>query len=254
MISSRMSAESITVIVAALLVGSVSKAITGFGLPLVAVPVMATFIGVETSVVVMVAPIIYSNLALMREFRDTAPVRGLWTSIAVGFAGIMLGTWILKTLEQEVLALVLAAWIGIYLLGQLVHVELPVRAARNSWWLITAVGLGGIFQGATGIGGPIVVTMLHAMQLERRQMLFSLSAVFGAYAVAQIAAMSMLDLFTRERLIMSLVAMVPVVIGLPIGLWLGRRISVRAFNLCVLFLLAILGVKLAYEGVTSLGI
>ena len=254
MIVFNMSAESIIVIVAALLVGTVSKVITGFGLPLIAVPVMATFIGVETSVVVMVAPILYSNAVLLREFRDAAPVRGLWAAIAAGFAGIVFGTWILKTLDQEVLSLVLAGWIGVYFISRLVDVELPLRVARDSWWLMSAVGLGGVFQGATGIGGPIVVTLIHAMQLERRQMVFALSAVFGSYALAQIAAMFTLDLFTQERLILSLGAMIPVVMGLPLGLWLGERISVRAFNLLILVLLAILGVKLAYEGATSLGV
>ena len=48
MIAPAMPVESLIVVVAALALGAVGKAITGFGLPLVAVPVMAAFIGVET--------------------------------------------------------------------------------------------------------------------------------------------------------------------------------------------------------------
>jgi len=248
-----MTVESIIVIVAALLAGAVSKAITGFGLPLVSIPVMAAFLGVETSVVVMVAPVVYSNLVLLREFRGAPAVRGLGRAIAVGFAGIALGTWLLETLDPGVLALVLAAWIGFYLVGQLTRVDLFGRVSRHGRLLVGAVGLGGICQGATGIAGPIIVPAMHAMRLERSQMVFAMAAVFGAYGVAQAVAMGIFGLFTKERLLLSLVATVPVVIGLPIGLWLGRRISAPAFNRCVLALLAIMGLKLAHDGAAALG-
>ena len=57
-----MSIESLAVVIAALLVGTLGKAITGFGLPLFAVPAMAAFIDVQTAVVVMVLPSTLSNV------------------------------------------------------------------------------------------------------------------------------------------------------------------------------------------------
>ena len=60
-----MSIESLAVVIAALLVGTLGKAITGFGLPLFAVPAMAAFIDVQTAVVVMVLPSTLSNVWLM---------------------------------------------------------------------------------------------------------------------------------------------------------------------------------------------
>lgn len=255
MIAPAMSVESLIVIVAALLIGSIGKAITGFGLPLIAIPVMAVFIGVETAVVVMVIPATYSNVVLLREFRGSvARLRGLWLAIGIGLAGIAIGTWLLKTLEPGILSLVLSGWIGVYLLTQISGINVPVRIARGRGVLSATIGIGGICQGATGIAGPIVVTMLHAMKLERPVLVFAFSAVFFAYGVAQIASMAVLGLFTWERFIQGLIALIPVVIGLPVGLWLGRRISARAFNICVIVLLSVMGLKLAHDGIAVLGL
>jgi len=248
-----MTAEAIVVILAALLIGTVSKAITGFGLPLVAIPVMAAFIGVETAVVVMAAPSTYSNVVLLREFREAPRLPGLGPGIALGLAGVALGTWLLSALAPGVLALGLASWIGLYLISQVANVELPARVRERPGFLIGATGLGGVFQGATGIAGPVIVTALHAMRLERRPQLFALAAVFGAFGAGHLVTLWMFGLFTRERLLLSAVATVPVMLGLPIGLWLGRRMSVRTFNRCVLALLAVTGVKLVYDGLRSFG-
>lgn len=255
MIAPAMSVESLIVIVAALLVGSIGKAITGFGLPLIAIPVMASFIGVETAVVVLVIPSTYSNVVLLREFRGSAmKLPGLWPAIAIGLIGVAIGTWLLKTLEPGILALVLAGWIGVYLLSKFADINLPASIARSPVLLSATIGIGGVCQGATGIAGPIVVTMMHAMRLERSVLVFAFSAIFLAYGMAQMVAMLALDLFTWERAVQGLVALIPVVIGLPFGLWLGRRISARVFNICVIGLLVLTGLKLAYDGTVALGL
>ena len=118
---------------------------------------------------------------------------------------------------------------------------------------MAAVGLGGLCQGATGIAGPVVVTILHAMRLERGVLVFVLSAVFLSYSVAQVAAMTWFELFTAERLILGVIALVPVIAGTWAGLWLGRRMDAKTVNICVYALLVAMGSKLAHDGIVGLG-
>ncbi len=254
MIAPAMSADALLVIVTALLIGSIGKAITGFGLPLVAIPVMAVFIGVETAVVVMVIPAGYSNLAMLWEFRRSAgTVPGLWLAIGLGLFAIALGTWLLKVLDPALLRLVLAGWIGVYLASRAVGVTMPPAAGRRRAMVAAAVGLGGICQGATGIAGPIVVTAMHALRLDRAVLVYVLSAIFFSYSIAQITSMTAFGLLTTERVIQGLIAMVPVIAGTWLGLKLGRRIDARTFNICVFVLLSAMALKLAYDGITGLG-
>ena len=65
--------------------------------------------------------------------------------------------------------------------------------------------------------------------------------------------MTAFGLFTTERVVQGLVAMIPVVVGTWLGLRLGRRIDARTFNVCVLVLLSAMAVKLAHDGVTGMG-
>ena len=254
MIARAMSVDSLIVVVAALAIGSIGKAITGFGLPLVAVPVMAAFIGVETAVVVMVIPSGYSNLALLWEFRRSAgAVPGLWPAIGLGLCAIGLGTWLLRVLDPALLRLVLAGWIGVYLASRAIGVTVPAAAGRCRAVVAAAVALGGVCQGATGIAGPVLVTAMHALRLDRAALVHALSAVFFSYSIAQIASMSMFGLLTAERAAQGLIALVPVVVGTWLGLKLGRRIDARTFNVCALALLAAMALKLAHDGIAGMG-
>lgn len=244
-----MSVASLLVVVAALLIGTIGKAITGFGLPLIAIPVMAAFIDVETAVVIMVFPSTLSNVWLLWEFRGAASrIERLPFALACGLVGIAFGTWLLKTLDHRILALVLAGWIGVFLLMRSTGRTFAFSDRQQRVMLPIVVGLGGITQGATGIAGPIVVTYMHAFRLDRGLVVFAVSAIFLSYGLTQIASMLTLGLMTADRLLAGLVATIPVIVGMPLGLRIGRAIDARAFNACVYALLALTGLKLVWDG------
>ena len=63
----------LVVIVAAIAIGAFVKGATGGGLPQIAIPVMAAFIGVERSVVIMAIPGVVANGWLVWSHRAEAP-------------------------------------------------------------------------------------------------------------------------------------------------------------------------------------
>lgn len=244
-----MSIESLAVVIAALLVGTLGKAITGFGLPLLAVPAMAAFIDVQTAVVVMVLPSTLSNVWLVWNFRrSAAAIPGLWAGLACGVAGIGIGAWLLSALDPAIMALVLSGWIAVYLLTELARREIPRSLTESRGVLAGAVGLAGICQGATGIAGPILVTFMYAMRLPREVLVFGLSTVFLSYGVIQAGFYLSLGMVSEARLWQSAAATIPVILGMPVGLWIGRRIKAAVFRHLVRALLLAAGVKLFADG------
>ena len=247
-----MSYEALAVIFLALAVGSLGKAIAGFGLPLIAIPVMAPYLGVENAVVVMVIPATMTNAWLGWEHRaETAAVANLWPALAVGLAGIVAGTWLLSELDDRILALIMACWIAVYLASLLFKGAIRIPLAQRRFLTPIVVLLGGLSQGATGIAGPIVVTYLHALKLAPRAHVFAVSAIFLSYGLCQMVAMSGFGMFTEERLIQSLIALVPVAAMTWIGIRIGRVISRRVFDACVVVLLIAMGARLAWKGFTG---
>lgn len=248
-----MSLESIIVIFVALAIGSIGKAVTGFGLPLVAIPVAAVFIGVETAVVVLVIPSTLTNIWLMWEHRArAAAIDSLWLTLLAGPVGIVIGTWLLSELDDKVLSLVMAGWIAVYLLNLLYKggVRVPYHLARYLSPPVTFVA--GVCQGATGVAGPIIVTYLHGLRLPAGTLVFMIALIFLTFGPTQIVAMIGFGLFTEERLWLSLLALIPVVLTMPLGLRLARVINRRVFDASIIVMLVLTGLKLAWDGFSGL--
>lgn len=227
--------------------GSFVKGITGSGLPLVATPFMATFLGVEHAVVVIALPNLAANAWLLWEHRAereaAADVRLL---VAAGAVGAAAGTWLLASSDDRALSVILAGMITLYAVVFLAKPDLrfPQHVTRR---LNPAVGLGaGVLQGAVGISGPVVATYLHGWRIPKSGYIFSVTSVYATFATVQIISMLALGLFDGERLAQSAAAFIPTVTALPLGIAVSRRISPRAFELSVLMLLLVAAGRLIW--------
>lgn len=248
-----MSIESIVIMFVALAVGSFGKAITGFGLPLIAIPFMAAFMGVEQAVVVMVIPATLTNLWLIWEHRTrAATVDRMWLVLIAGVAGAVLGTWLLSQLNDRVLALLTAGWIAVYILNQLFGRSFRIPERIGIRLIPPVSALGGVFQGATGMAGPIVVTYLHALRMEPAVQVFVVALIFMSYGFSQIASMASFGLFTPERLLLGVLALIPAILVMPIGFRVARMINRRVFDICVIVLLMGACAKLTWTGIMGL--
>ena len=231
------------VIAVSVAIGAFAKSVTGMGMPLVGIPVIASFLGVETAVVVMAFPTFVTTVWLLWEHRDVAgQTRELPVLVITGVVGVVLGTAILRVADPRWLAFALATVIFAYLALRLVRPEFalaPAVTRRISPFVGTAAGLA---QGATGISGPVVSTYLHAFRLSPAAYLFSVNTVFLIFAFAQIVTFVATGLY-EERVALTIVALVPVVVVFPIGLALGRRLDPVLFDRAILLLLFLSGLK-----------
>jgi uncharacterized membrane protein YfcA len=242
----------LVVIVAAIAIGAFVKGATGGGLPQIAIPVMAAFLGVERSVVVMAIPGVVANGWLVWSHRaEASETRDLPVMMGCGAVGSVIGTLALKGLDARVLSLALAAIIVGYVVLSLTHpgFHLPPRVTRIASPPV-GVAAGGL-QGATGISGPLLSTYLHGFGLRPRAYVFALATLFFGFALVQTIALFGVGLYTESRLVESLLALVPIAVALPLGSWAARRISVRTFNRAILALLLASAAALVHEAVTG---
>jgi len=235
-------------IVVALGLGGVVKGVTGMGLPLVAIPVLAGFVGVPHAIAIMTLPILFTNAWQIATLRRAAGgLAFLAPMLVAGAVGVGLGTFLLVSLDEAMLSLTLAAMLVAYVALRLVHPEFRVgaRAARVA---AAPVGLAaGVLQGATGVSAPIGVTFIHAMRFDRDTHVFAVSAMFGMFAVAQTAAIAYAGLLTGPRLVESAIALAPAAIAMGLGQRLARRFSRETFDRLILALLAVTAMKMVYD-------
>lgn len=242
----------LVVILAAIATGAFIKGATGTGLPQIAIPVMAAFLGVERAVVVMAIPGVVANGWLVWSHRQEARhTRDLPVMLAGGAVGSVVGTMLLKSLDARILSGILAAVIVTYIVLATLRpgFTFSPRVTRVASPPV-GVAAGGL-QGATGISGPLLSTYLHGFGLPPRAYVFAISSLFFAFSVVQTTTLFAVGLYTPARLGESLLALLPIAVALPLGSHTARRLSAGTFRRVILVLLAVSAVMLAREAVTG---
>lgn len=239
--------QSVFIMLVALAAGAVVKGATGMGLPLVALPVLTAFFGLQHAVGLMTIPLIVTNAWQVWRFREEARAAQLgfmpWFLVG-GVVGIAIGTWALTTLPERMLVLALGIILLTYVVLRLAapHWSLSLQLARRLGPL-AGIG-GGTLQGATGISAPIGVTFIHSMNLERTAHVFAVSAMFLTFSVVQLPSLWIAGVMRPEWLLQGLLALVPILLFMPLGQWASGKLSRKAFDRIILIFLGLIGLKM----------
>lgn len=229
-------------------VGALIKGITGLGLPIFAVPALAMFVPVEVAVIIMALPSLVANSWLIIVHRaHMRMMRDHRAFIALGFVGALVGTWFLANLDDSVLRILLASWLGVYLI-QYFTSRARSRLFGGNRRLAGVLGFAaGTFQGATGISAPVIAPYYHAHGLTLSAYAFAVAFTFALLTVGQLSAMSAVDLLTPALLGYSVLATLTTMFFLPVGVRFARKLTKEAFDRGLPILFILIEVKLIYD-------
>ena len=233
------------IVLMAIAIGSLIKGVTGLGLPLVAVPAIASFTSVEEAVVLMIIPVLGSNLWLVASHRRFAGLlKAHWPFLVAGFVGGIAGTFLLVAIDDRWLRLVLAGWLALYLLqyafGDAFSFVFRAEGAASSLLGLAA----GTVQGASGVSAHIVAPYFHGRQAEPSAYAFLIAAAFLTFGSAQLAAASGNQLFDTGRLTLGLAALIPTLLFTQIGIRWAGEVSDDVFRKIILALFVLMEIKL----------
>jgi uncharacterized membrane protein YfcA len=237
----------IAVIVAAVLVGSLVKSVTGMGFPIIAVPIMSLYTGPATAIAVIAIPNAAQNLGIAWSHRRALPeTKGLAVFCGVGVLGAVGGALTLGVVPEDLTSAVLVIAIAAWVFQALRRPDLVVPPERRSFVNPIAGALAGIFQGAAGISGPIVAAWHHGLRLSREAFVLSIATAFLLTGTAQIAVLGARGELTG-RLGVSAMLTVIVLGTIPIGARLRERLSGPAFERLVLTMVAASGLGILVD-------
>jgi uncharacterized protein len=229
----------------ALAFGGVLKGATGAGAPLLAVPILAMLYDVPLAVALFTLPNLMSNTWQGWRFRaHRAPPALTWGFALAGALGAGVGSVMLVSLSSDLLLLVVAGAVFLYIGFRLLRPDwaLGLGIAKR---LATPAGFaGGLLQGAAGLSAPVSITFLHAIRLERSAFIATISIFFVAIAVVQIPLLAAWGVLTPDRALLSALALLPLIAGMPVGAYLAKRISKETFDRLILAILALIALRL----------
>ena len=234
-----MSGTELTVVLLAVVIGATVKAVTGMGLPIIAIPIAALFVDLDDAVVTLAFPNLLANGVLAyRERSHAADTRDLPTLAIVGVVGAAIGAIAFVALPETPLVVILIVAIICYVVAFFAKPDLRVSEDRSRRWAPLVGGVAGAFQGAIGISGPIVGSWIHSYRLDRGAHIFSVTSLFLVTGLTQFVIFAVTGELAG-RVGASLLACIPVLASIPLGTWLRNRVSTRGFDLAIVAMLVV---------------
>jgi uncharacterized membrane protein YfcA len=233
-------------VAAAFLVAGLVKGVIGMGLPTVGVGLMSLLVAPAQAAALVVAPSLVTNVwqSVAGPYLG-ALVRRLW-SLFVGISfGIWLGAGLITGGNSGRAAVGLGLCLLVYALVGLsaVQVKVPVRL---EWWLSPLIGVvTGLITGATGVFVIPAVPYLQALALDREELVQALGLSFLVSTLALAAMLTKAGILGGSLALLSLVAVVPALVGMRLGQAIRGRVSPNTFRTCFFLGMLVLGLHLA---------
>ena len=97
-----------------------------------------------------------------------------------------------------------------------------------------------------GIAAPVIAPYVNALKLAPESYVYAVCTCFGTFATAQLIVVSLAGVLDRTLLLQGLLAIVPAIVFVPVGVRARRLISPRAFDIFIRLMLAAMALRLLY--------
>ena len=230
------------------LLAGLVKGMIGMGLPTVAMGLLAVALPPAEAAALLVIPSLVTNVwQLFAGPRFGALARRLWLMMAGVFVGTIAGIGILAGDRAGVASIALGVALAIYAVVGLAGFKMSVPARRETWLGPVIGAATGVVTGATGVFVIPAVPYLQAIGLERDDLIQALGLSFTVSTIALALGLLRVDAWHWGSVWMSLLALIPALLGMQVGTMLRQRIAAATFRRVFFAGLLLLGVYLVVE-------
>ncbi|MGJ8610559.1 MAG: sulfite exporter TauE/SafE family protein [Octadecabacter sp.] len=235
---------------AAYFIGGILKGAMGFGLPILAIPVMTVTHSLPIALSVAILPTVLTNIAQLWTFRAHRDVSFLPKFLIAGAFGLCLGAVMLSRINNAYIEIALGVMVLAYLVNRLRPAAAP-RVGRPDLGPYYGF-LAGMVHGSTGLSGLVGPPYMHAMNLPRPKFVFATGSMFTLFSLMQAPVLFSLGLFHQDAVWISLAILPFAFTGLYFGGVIGARMQSDTFSRLVLGVLGVTAILPIFNGLRSL--
>ena len=223
----------------------------GSAFGLISVPLMALAVSPLQAAAILLPILLVMDVVAVKSFWREWDHLNLKLTLPGAMLGILLGTFTFSYLNDDairlMLGLIVILFISNYLLNKHVAAK-PPTAIRGAWW----GGVAGFTSFGIHSGGPPISIFVLPQRLEKRRLMATFAYFFAVVNVVKLIPYTALGQFSSQNLMTSLVLVPLAPVGVLLGVWLLDRIEEDWVYGLSYFGLALLGIKLTFDGVTGL--
>lgn len=210
------------------------RGITGFGSGLIAVPLLALILPLQTVVPLALVLDFIAALVMSRGARAHVRWDEILPLLPTTLLGTLAGVTLLINLPREPLLTGLALFVMVFGLRYLFNVHSDRSISRG--WSVPAGLSGGLIGALFGTGGPpYVIYFTHRLR-EKSQLRATLSGLFMIDSSFRVVIFFVIGLFGMHLLPLLLVTAPTMMLGL----YLGHRVHIGISNRQMLMLVGVL--------------
>ena len=222
-----LSGPLIVALFVALLAGSVSG-LTGFGLALIAVPLLLFVYEPATVVVLVFVLSVFINVAVIWDSWHDADRRLVLSLLPPAAVGVFVGAEVLYYADP----LYIRLGVGMVVVFSALLLLREVRIPAAERWLGTVVAgsTSGLLSTSTGLAGPPIVLLFAARRLPKHAFRGSSALYFLVMSFVGLAALTNRGLLDAAQIPLALALIPAAFLGKVLGTALLERISDKTFR------------------------
>lgn len=223
---------------AAFLAGSVSG-LTGFGLALIAVPLLLLVYEPATVVMLVSVLSIFINFAVVWDSWNDADRRLVLSLVPPASVGVFVGAEVLYYADP----LYIRLGVGVVVVFSALLLLREVRIPGAGGWIGTVVAgsMSGLLSTSTGLAGPPVVLLFAARRLPKHAFRSSSALYFLAMSFVGLAALANRGLLDTSQIPLALALVPAAFLGKVLGTALLEQVSDKAFRTVTLGVVILTG-------------
>jgi uncharacterized membrane protein YfcA len=236
------------------LVAGFVKGAVGFAMPMILISGLASFLPPETALAALIVPTVITNV--WQAFRNG--VAAAWASvlrfrfyIAIVLVFIAGAAQLVRVLPPWAMFLILGIPITVFAATQLMGWHLRIRPEHRMRAEILIGSFAGFVGGMSGVWGPPTVAYLTALNTPKVEQMRVQGVIYGAGAVVLLLAHLKSGVLNAGTAPLSVALVVPSLIGMAVGFWIGDRLDQDKFRRATLAVLVIAGLNLVRRGLAG---
>lgn len=234
----------IIIIIFAVLAGGLVKGTLGFGMPMVALPIIAFIIPPTTAMILLCAPIFLTNFLQIKFRQGVSSYRFLPMFLSL-IIGLIIGARLILEIDVNTITQIIAVSIIFAALVNCFGIKIKNINKNHENTITSLIGFGsGILGGLSTFYGPPMLAYLVAVDLPKEKFVRTVSTMYFIGSFPLYGSLIYYGFATKEDLIFSLILIIPAFIAQQVGTKIRDKFNQKQFRICILITLIILGFSL----------